>query len=499
MITKPTLQNHKTVLLLLFLLFTAIGNAQIGIGTVTPDASSVLDITSTTKGMLAPRMTTAQRIAIATPAQGLMVYDTDLKSFYYFSTPSGWLPLLSSSVGRTNFKRVKSAADLAPELAAGGSVYLLSTNTLYEINGTINLTAPINLNDAYITGQDTNEDVLSFSGGTIFQGSTGGSIRNITLRGGRAFNIVGTGAGALLVQNTIIDGSTTVPPAVPNVTGTVGTISNLGLYFGNIVQFINNSNGVTYSNIGSLLLGNQAWFSSNTGTYETFTGTFGLIQKNSGFSQVSGSAIGIDVSSNPTITGDAVLESVVFTGTNAAGYVRPYTTGTYTGYNFNNNWNVRCAGIPTEADANAVGDFAIDYGLGNGLSTNFGGSNPTPTVKAPGVSTSYNLFRFSTDTGVSNRLRYMGKKKRIFQVSGSLTGQSNSTAVYAVTIAKNGTLLPQYRIYARLNGGVLNSDVIVIPINASVELANNEYIEIGVQRISGSGDIAVPNMAITIK
>lgn len=51
--------------------------AQSGIGTVDPDASSVLDVLSTEKGMLYPRMTTAQRLAIPDPAEGLQVYDLD--------------------------------------------------------------------------------------------------------------------------------------------------------------------------------------------------------------------------------------------------------------------------------------------------------------------------------------------------------------------------------------------------------------------------------------
>ena len=42
-----------------------------------PDASAILDVQATDKGMLAPRMTTAQRTAIASPATGLLVYDTD--------------------------------------------------------------------------------------------------------------------------------------------------------------------------------------------------------------------------------------------------------------------------------------------------------------------------------------------------------------------------------------------------------------------------------------
>ncbi|RXK60527.1 hypothetical protein ESA94_08645 [Lacibacter luteus] len=49
------------------------------------DNSSILDVKSTTKGMLVPRMTTAQRTAIIAPATGLLVFDTDTKTFWFYS------------------------------------------------------------------------------------------------------------------------------------------------------------------------------------------------------------------------------------------------------------------------------------------------------------------------------------------------------------------------------------------------------------------------------
>ncbi len=61
------------------LLFNGVIYAQVGIGTTSPDSSSILDVSSTAGGILAPRMTTAQRLAISNPSAGLMVYDTDLK------------------------------------------------------------------------------------------------------------------------------------------------------------------------------------------------------------------------------------------------------------------------------------------------------------------------------------------------------------------------------------------------------------------------------------
>ena len=62
------------------------------------DASSMLDVSSTSSGMLAPRMTTAQRTAILAPATGLLVYDTNFQAFWYFDGTI-WRPLLSNNTG----------------------------------------------------------------------------------------------------------------------------------------------------------------------------------------------------------------------------------------------------------------------------------------------------------------------------------------------------------------------------------------------------------------
>lgn len=70
-----------------FVLFTFILSgafAQVGIGTTTPDASAALEVSASDKGFLMPRMTTAQREAIASPAEALKVYDTDTKSFWSY-------------------------------------------------------------------------------------------------------------------------------------------------------------------------------------------------------------------------------------------------------------------------------------------------------------------------------------------------------------------------------------------------------------------------------
>lgn len=81
----------------------------VGINVQTPDASAALDITSTTQGILVPRMNQAQRDGISLPATGLMIFQTDNTPGFYYNagTPAAknWAPVSasSSSSGATVF------------------------------------------------------------------------------------------------------------------------------------------------------------------------------------------------------------------------------------------------------------------------------------------------------------------------------------------------------------------------------------------------------------
>ncbi|PSR54639.1 hypothetical protein AHMF7605_14545 [Adhaeribacter arboris] len=91
--------NLQTGLLFLLSVYSTCVFAQnTGISDIsrTPDVSAVLDVYSTSKGILVPRMTEAQRTAIASPATGLLVYQTDgtTPGFYYY-TGTTWTPLVS--------------------------------------------------------------------------------------------------------------------------------------------------------------------------------------------------------------------------------------------------------------------------------------------------------------------------------------------------------------------------------------------------------------------
>jgi hypothetical protein len=119
--------------------------AQVGIGTTTPNASAALDVSSTTKGFLPPRMTKVQLEAIASPVEGLMVYCTDCvpKTLYVFdafnfvstsnNTPSGLSSTdVYSTTGKTWMDRNLGATQVATsstDAASYGDLYQWGRNT----------------------------------------------------------------------------------------------------------------------------------------------------------------------------------------------------------------------------------------------------------------------------------------------------------------------------------------------------------------------------------
>ncbi|MFY0602118.1 MAG: YHYH protein [Cyclobacteriaceae bacterium] len=79
-----------------------------------PDASAILDLKSTTKGFLAPRMATSDREAISSPAEGLIVFDTNFQALWFFNG-TVWQMMDISAVG--------SSADDVPENPYAGQLY----------------------------------------------------------------------------------------------------------------------------------------------------------------------------------------------------------------------------------------------------------------------------------------------------------------------------------------------------------------------------------------
>ena len=85
----------KYLLLLVGLIsysFASFAQQNVGINTTTPDPSAALHVESTNQGVLVPRLTTQQRQMISNVATGLLVFDTNTGSFWFYNG-TAWVDL----------------------------------------------------------------------------------------------------------------------------------------------------------------------------------------------------------------------------------------------------------------------------------------------------------------------------------------------------------------------------------------------------------------------
>jgi|GEM_PF-1165676 len=154
--------------------------AQIGIGTTTPDASSILDLTATDKGLLVPRMTQAQRSAITSPATGLLVYQTDAPKGFYYYDGSGWVKITSGSTNAWELggnANTNSANDFLGTTDANDLVFKTNNNERIRILSTgevgIGISTP---NSLFHLNNSSNTFITFTNGSTGYNASDGLSI-----------------------------------------------------------------------------------------------------------------------------------------------------------------------------------------------------------------------------------------------------------------------------------------------------------------------------------
>ncbi|MBL7933562.1 MAG: hypothetical protein JNL60_16785, partial [Bacteroidia bacterium] len=252
-------------LCLVILMLTGLeAQVKIGDNPNTINANSMLELESSNKGFLPPRVALSS-VNSASPMtapvpNGMMVYSSggSISDGAYQWNGSKWQSFAMDAT-RSNYVLVKSASDLP---AASGGVITLASGTLYEINGSISLSDKINLNGCTIQGDDSGNDKLIYTGsGELFTGSGTGNISYLTLvaASGKIFNINAGGANKnLLVQNCYFLGC-----------NTVGTIQGVGgtVFMSNVAYF-SNTNGITFQSDNNVVLNNMLWDLSNSNTYE---------------------------------------------------------------------------------------------------------------------------------------------------------------------------------------------------------------------------------------
>ncbi|MEP6676162.1 MAG: hypothetical protein ABJA78_13450, partial [Ferruginibacter sp.] len=237
----------------------------VGIGTNTPNSSAILDVSSTSKGILVPRMTSSQRTtSIVAPATGLMVFDTDSACFVYYDG-AAW-----------NFVRGKN--NVANDWSVGGNT---GTNPNINFIGT------------------TDNKALRFKSNNTIAGEVGDTTLNTLF--GLYGPIPMKGKGNAVLGYFSLTG---------NTTGSYNAAVGINAMYFNTTGNYNTA------------IGRAALFSNADGVHNTAAGDEALANSNSGYSNTGIGTHALysnQAGSNLVALGDSALySSNIINGQNTA-------------------------------------------------------------------------------------------------------------------------------------------------------------------------------------
>lgn len=338
---------------------------RVGIGTLIPNASALIDLSSTQRGFLVPRLTTLQKNAITAPAQGLLIYQIDgTKGFYYYD--AGWKPVTPVVSGFAN----RALSNLTVPTA-------LNVDLLPGINNARNMgSSTRNWKDLYLEGsvwKDSSRFISSPGSQNTFLGIQSGRLVNGSANTGVGYfslyndtsGYLNTAVGSQSLYsntsgvwntavgvNTLYSNTTGYSNTglgtvalINNTTGTYNTAVGVAAMHNNTTGTNNNAQGVfaLYSNTtgsDNIAQGYEALYSNTNGQFNTASGDYALYSNTTGYY-------------NTAYGGEALSFNTTGYSNNAVGLnaLRNNTTGIY---NTANGYQALYA-ISTEAENTAVG------------------------------------------------------------------------------------------------------------------------------------------------
>jgi hypothetical protein len=257
-----------------------------GIGTTTPNSSSLLEIKSTTKGLLIPRMIQTQRNAIASPAKGLLIYQTDNTHGFYYYDGTAWKAISTTDAWKKNGTSVYynsgkvgvGTTTPAYKFDVSGDVNI-SSGSVFRINGkqTLYDDAP---NQNMFVGDNAG---IALNGG---YNNTGVGPLSLNKNTNGNYNTA-VGANSLLV-NTSGSSNTAVGEKAmySNTTGYYNAAFGSGALYKNTTANNNTAIGLQslYNNKSpdNTAVGYQAAYSNTSGLYITAVGKQSLYSNTTG-------------------------------------------------------------------------------------------------------------------------------------------------------------------------------------------------------------------------
>jgi len=460
-------------------------NVSINADGAAPDTSAMLDVSSTVKGLLLPRMTQTQRDAIAGPATGLMIFQTGLDSGFYFN---------SGSPASPNWLRLETSDD--------------NTSSIEDEDGDTQIQ----------TEKFTDEDIIRFdAGGTEVMRID--DFSRINVSNARSSLFIGSAAGNAITsgtQNTFLgyeagaftssgSSNTFMGYRAGYVNGTTGSNTFIGALSGDANNsgqentFVGLSSGsATNSGSHNTFIGKNAGRINSTGDNNTYLGVnSGDITAGSGnvfLGAYSGSALGSadDIlyiensnSNTPLVFGDFAADSISINGKLSVGsnYTFPTTTPT-SGQVLRHNgsgleWGTDALGTsPWTASGNFIYSIADSIGIGTTVPNYLLEIQSSTTINDPFIflnnansSEGDAYVLFEADANENFSVGVNGSGNRNFVIANSFNLESNQRFVVDGSTGNIGigTTSPLTNLHIRRDTG----DVI-LRLQADQDGNNNE-------------------------
>ena len=463
----------KTISIFILISLSFCANAQIGIGTTNPQA--IFDISSTTGGLLIPRLTTAQRNAIPTPPAGLQVFNTT-DSLLQIYVNSQWQSV-STVKATSNLVYVNSLSDLP---APSGSVITLNASKMYIFSGFVNISPNyLNLNGAGLRGTDPAKDGImsSVAGGVLRSTGVSVFIENLAViplsgstKGYDFADVTGTKFCNLFSGCSVIE---------------IG-ISSAGV--GQISGFMAITTNKNYWNCkdGIKITGNVGKFAS---AYNFITG----ITAGSGIEFLSGLTIDdIDLSNNYFIyTGQTGVKvnagAVIGRGRMTTNMYRGVTTY-LSGFNsYTPEWEMRQNTYIPNSRA-----FSSLYMNDNATPTSLPVSSTYYKIAGTSVTSAQQRF-----TGSDNRLTYTGKEGITSKILITIGAKAPANNVdFSIAVAKNGIVIPTP------NGSMAASAInqsFQLTLATEADIVQGDYLEVFIRKNNGNtSDLIVEELQFRV-
>lgn len=492
------MKKSVTLFYFLLLISCSLFSQSVGVGTSTPNASAQLDVTATNKGMLVPRVTNTQMLAIASPANGLLVYNTDSSAFAYRNA-TAWVFLKGNGTASNDWSTLGNAGTNAAANFIGttdnADLIFKRNNQRAGLIGINNTSFGYQALNSSTTGNNNTANgagALAVNGSGSFNTSNGAAtlLANDTgsfntangyqaLRFNKGSFNTAVGMNALLLNN-----------AGNNNTATgVGALSSNTAGFSNVAIGINALNKNT-SRSNLVAIGDSALYNNGAGavnefdaTANTAVGSKALYSNNTGNQNT---AVGFESLKNNT---DGRWNT-------AMGW---YSMGGSTGGIANQAFGYRALRINNGSYNAAVGSDALssnetgsyNTAVGNGaMGGPSNGSNNTAAGYSAGLfnegssnvflgykagqneAGSNKLYISNDETDAANTLVYGEFDNKILSVGGNL-GIGTTTPENLLHLKNAGTDANASQLIVESNSGFGNSTVSAIEFRSNFSSSNS--------------------------